>query len=49
MAGSAGPHCIGIKLVKGSCLGLRLYKKQKNKFTDQGEFENCTVKAEELC
>jgi hypothetical protein len=32
MAESAGPHCIGIKLVKGSCLDLRLYKKQRNKF-----------------
>jgi hypothetical protein len=31
MAESAGLHCIGIKLVKDSCLGLRLYKKQRNK------------------
>jgi hypothetical protein len=30
-AESAGPHCIGIKLVKGSSLALNLFKKQKNK------------------
>jgi hypothetical protein len=33
MVESVGLHCIGIKLVKGSCLDLRLYKKQKKKFS----------------
>jgi hypothetical protein len=31
MAGSAGLHCIGIKLVKDISLDQRLYKRQKNK------------------
>jgi hypothetical protein len=31
MAESAELHCIGIKLVKGSSLDLKLYKRQKNK------------------
>jgi hypothetical protein len=31
MAKNAGLHCIGIELVKGSSLGLKLYERQKNK------------------
>jgi hypothetical protein len=32
MAGSAEHLCIGIKLVKGSSLGQKLYKRQNNKY-----------------
>jgi hypothetical protein len=31
MEESVEPHCIGIKLVKGSSLCQKLYKRQKNK------------------
>jgi hypothetical protein len=49
MAESAGPLSIGIKLVKGSSLGQKLYKRQKNKSIDKGELENCAIKTEKLC
>jgi hypothetical protein len=49
MAENAGLHCIGIKLVKGSSLGLNLFKRQKTSANDKREFENCAIKAEELC
>jgi hypothetical protein len=32
MAENAGLHCIGIKLVNDSSLGLKLYKRKKNKY-----------------
>jgi hypothetical protein len=48
MVESAGLHCIGIKLVKGSSLDLNTRGIGASP-SNKGEFENCTVKAEKLC